>query len=150
MKDDTSSLSKLGDHGNKYRYDSPDVDLLETFRNQYPGRKYLTQFIFKEFSSLCPKTGQPDFATITVEYIPRDVCIETKSLKVYFLAYRNEGAFMETITNQILEDCIEVCTPWWMKVTSNFNARGGTLINVVAEYTAKDYEDSFIKTDETN
>jgi 7-cyano-7-deazaguanine reductase len=132
-KDNTTTLLKLGDHGKKYQYDSPDKSLLETFPNQFPGRDYVTQFIFEEFTSLCPKTGQPDFAHISVEYIADKLCIETKSLKVYFLAYRNQGAFMETITNTILEDCWAVAQPRWMKITSNFNARGGTLINVVAE-----------------
>jgi 7-cyano-7-deazaguanine reductase len=132
-KDNTATLLKLGDHGKKYQYDSPDKSLLETFPNQFSNRQYLTQFIFNEFTSLCPKTGQPDFATITLEYIADKLCIETKSLKVYYLAYRNQGAFMETITNQILEDCFDVCNPIWMKVTSNFNARGGTLINVIAK-----------------
>lgn len=134
-KDNTSTLTKLGDHKTKYQYDSPNGKLLETFENKFPQRGYLTQFIFKEFTSLCPKTGQPDFATITVEYVADKFCIETKSLKIYFLSYRNHGAFMETITNQILEDCWEACQPMWMKVISNFNSRGGTLINVVTEKT---------------
>lgn len=135
-QDNTKTLTKLGSKETIYQYNEPNKELLETFENQYPNRKYTTQFIFNEFTSLCPKTGQPDFATITVEYIPNKLCIETKSLKVYFLAYRNQGAFMETITNQILEDCAAVCQPHQMKITSNFNARGGTLINVIAEYNA--------------
>jgi 7-cyano-7-deazaguanine reductase len=132
-KDNTTTLLKLGDHGKDYQYDSPDKSLLETFPNQFPERDYITQFIFNEFTSLCPKTKQPDFATITLEYIADKLCIETKSLKTYYLAFRNEGAFMETITNTILEDCWQVAQPRWMKVTANFNARGGTLINVIAE-----------------
>jgi len=134
-KDDVSSLQSLGEKGTKYRYDNPGTDLLETFPNQFPGQNYVTSFVFKEFSSLCPKTHQPDFATITVEYIADKFCIETKSLKTYYLAYRQHGSFMETLTNQILEDLVSVCQPRWMKVTSNFNARGGTEINVIAEYT---------------
>jgi 7-cyano-7-deazaguanine reductase len=136
-QDNTKTLTKLGSKETIYQYDEPNKELLETFENQYPNRKYTTQFIFNEFTSLCPKTGQPDFAIVTVEYIPNKLCIETKSLKVYFLAYRNKGAFMETITNQILEDCIAVCQPHQMKITSNFNARGGTLINVIAEYETR-------------
>ena len=133
-KDNTTNLTKLGSKETKYQYDSADKNLLEIFENQYPHRNYVTEFVFNEFSSLCPKTGQPDFATITVRYIPKGYCIETKSLKLYFLSFRQHGAFMETITNQILEDCVEACNPRKMTVTANFNARGGTLINVIAEY----------------
>ena len=133
-EDNTSKLTKLGSQNTKYQYEGADNSLLETFENQFPKRNYVTSFIFNEFTSLCPKTGQPDFATITVEYIANGLCIETKSLKLYFLSFRQHGAFMETITNQILEDCVRVCNPRYMKVISNFNARGGTLINVVVEY----------------
>lgn len=135
-KDNTNTLTQLGSQNTKYVYDSPSKEMLETFENKFPHRDYITEFIFKEFSSLCPKTGQPDFAEITVHYIPDTLCIETKSLKLYFLAYRQHGAFMETITNQILEDCVAVAKPRYMKITSHFNARGGTLINVEAEYEA--------------
>jgi 7-cyano-7-deazaguanine reductase len=131
---ETEGLTKLGDHKTKYQYDNPTPDLLETFPNPYPNRDYLTEFVFTEFSSLCPKTGQPDFAVITVQYIPDKKCIETKSLKLYFLAYRQYGGFMEKIVNRILDDLVAVSDPRWMKVTGNFNARGGTLINVEAKY----------------
>ena len=133
-KDDVSKLTLLGSKETKYMYEGPIIEMLETFPNQYPERDYLTQFIFDEFTSLCPKTGQPDFAKITVEYVPDKLCIETKSLKVYFLAYRQERTFMETLTNKILNDCANVCSPRQMRVTSNFNARGGTFINVIADY----------------
>jgi len=132
--DNTDTLIQLGSAETKYTYNNPTINLLEIFPNKYQHRGYITEFVFTEFSSLCPKTGQPDFATIKVEYIPNEKCIETKSLKLYFLAYRQYGSFMETITNKILEDCVFICTPKWMKVTANFNARGGTLINVEAEY----------------
>lgn len=134
--DNTSSLTQLGSAKTKYAYNNPTSNLLEIFENQYPNRDYATEFIFDEFTSLCPKTGQPDFAAIKVQYIPDKKCIETKSLKLYFLAFRQYGSFMETITNKILEDCVSVCQPRWMKVIANFNARGGTLINVEAEYEA--------------
>ena len=132
--DDVKNLTKLGSNSTNYQYGSPSKEILEVFPNQYPGRDYITEFVFNEFTSLCPKTGQPDFAIIKVEYIPDQYCIETKSLKLYFLSYRQYGSFMETITNKILEDCVSVCNPRKMKITSNFNARGGTLINVIAEY----------------
>ena len=133
-KDNTSSLTQLGSANTKYEYANPGPALLEVFENQYSNRDYVTEFVFTEFSSLCPKTGQPDFATIKVQYIPDKYCIETKSLKLYFLAFRQYGSFMETITNKILGDCVSVCQPRWMKIIANFNARGGTLINVEAEY----------------
>ena len=132
-KDQTESITKLGDQNTKYIYNNPTPDMLETFPNQYPDRDYITEFVFGEFTSLCPKTGQPDFATITVRYIPDKLCIETKSLKLYFLAFRQYGSFMETITNRILDDLVSVCQPRWMKIIGNFNARGGTLINVIAQ-----------------
>ena len=132
-QDNVSNLTKLGSRETNYQYDSPSIDMLEAFENQYPKREYKTEFIFEEFTSLCPKTHQPDFATIKVEYIADKLCLETKSLKMYFLAYRNEGSFMETITNRILEDIFEVITPRWIKITANFKARGGTLINITAE-----------------
>jgi len=133
--DDVAQLTKLGNHKTKYQYDEPTPEVLETFANKYPHRRYVTQFVFNEFTSLCPKTGQPDFAKISVKYCANKKCIETKSLKLYFLAYRQYGSFMETITNKVLEDLVQVCSPHWMQVVSNFNARGGTLINVVAEYS---------------
>jgi len=135
-KDNTENLTKLGSARTEYKYDSPDVSMLETFDNQYPNRKYLTEFVFNEFTSLCPKTGQPDFATIAINYIADKKCLETKALKLYFMAYRNEGMFMETIVNKILEDCVFACHPVSMLVTGKFNARGGTQINVVADYEA--------------
>jgi 7-cyano-7-deazaguanine reductase len=135
--DNVSNLTKLGSNTTTYKYDTPDKNLLEVFENQFPKRDYVTSYIFNEFSSLCPVTKQPDFATITVKYIANELCIETKSLKLYFLSYRQYGSFMETITNQILEDCIAACSPKYMKVTAKFNVRGGTAINVVAKFGSK-------------
>jgi 7-cyano-7-deazaguanine reductase len=127
-------LKKLGSKKTVYRLDKPSVDILETFENKYPHRDYRIEFIFPEFTSLCPKTGQPDFATIKIIYIPDKLCIESKSLKLYFFSYRQYGSFMETITNCILEDLINVCNPRKMIVIGQFNARGGTFINVTARY----------------
>ena len=132
--DDIADLKSLGSHKTKYSYTEPTKEVLETFKNQYPYKKYVIEFVFNEFTSLCPKTGQPDFATIIIRYIPNKRCIETKSLKVYFLSFRQYGSFMETITNKILEDCIDVCTPHSMEVISTFNVRGGTQINIHAKY----------------
>lgn len=134
--DKPQKLKTLGNTKTAYVYDKPSPLLLEVFLNQFPERAYVTEFIFTEFTSLCPKTGQPDFAEITVQYIPKEYCIETKSLKLYLLSYRQHGSFMETIVNNILEHLVSICHPRSMTVTGKFNARGGTFINVKAEHNA--------------
>lgn len=136
-KDDPSALKELGSADTKYNYQSPTLAVLETFPNQFPHRDYVVEYVFNEFSSLCPKTGQPDFATITVQYIPDELCIETKSLKLYYLSYRQHGSFMETIVNNMLEHFVAVCSPRWMKVEGKFNPRGATYITVIAEHNEK-------------
>ncbi len=133
MKKEGQHLNKLGSEKTVYEYADPSIEILETFENKYPESEYQVEFIFPEFTSLCPKTGQPDFANIIIQYAPDKKCIESKSLKMYFFAFRSCGSFMETITNKILEDCFAVCLPRWMKVVGQFNARGGTVINVTAE-----------------
>lgn len=132
-KDETAHLTSLGAARTEYQYSNPNKAILETFPNQYPERGYVIEFKFPEFSSLCPKTGQPDFGVITIEYIPGKFCIETKSLKLYFLAFRQYGSFMETIVNRVLEDCAAVCQPRWMRVAGRFNTRGGIEIIISAE-----------------
>ncbi len=133
VNDDTSNLTKLGSGSTKLHYDRPDVSILEAFENKARHRDYLIELIYPEFTSLCPVTEQPDFATITVRYVPDARCVESKSFKLYLMAYRNHGAFMETITNTILDDLAAACAPRWMEVKGTFNARGGTLITVTAE-----------------
>ncbi|GAB4297521.1 MAG: preQ(1) synthase [Ignavibacteriaceae bacterium] len=113
------------------------IKLLETFENKYPGRDYTVQHTAAEFTSLCPKTGQPDFATIIVEYIPDKLCIELKSLKFYLNSYRNDGIYFESVTNKILEDLAEVCKPRYMKITARFNIRGGIASVITAEYSGR-------------
>lgn len=137
MKDDISSLTKLGSNKTEYKYNKPNTEILETFNNKYPGKDYIVQFTTPEVTSLCPKTGQPDFAKFDIQYIPNKKCIETKSLKLYFFAFRNYGAFMETITNKVLDDLVLVCSPKWMKVIGKFNSRGGISLNVITEFTKK-------------
>lgn len=110
---------------------------VELFDNPYPGRDYLITIRCPEFTSLCPKTGQPDFGTITVEYHPDKSCIELKSLKFYLQKYRNEGIFYEELTNRILDDLARACRPRWMKVTARFSARGGITTEVACEYRQK-------------
>lgn len=110
---------------------------LETFPNPKPGRDYTIRIESPEFTCLCPKTGQPDFATLLVEYIPAELCVELKSYKLYLWSYRNEGAFHEAVTNRILDDLVAACRPRWMKVEARFNVRGGIYTTVMAEYRAE-------------
>ena len=109
--------------------------LLETFDNQFPGRDYLIEIICPEFTSVCPKTGQPDFGTLTFAYTPEKQCVELKSLKLYLQSFRNEGIFYENVTNRILDDLVAVTAPRWMKLIASFTPRGGisTSVTVVHE-----------------
>jgi 7-cyano-7-deazaguanine reductase len=113
---------------------SDKTKLLETFENQYPDRNYNIKHIAPEFTSLCPKTGQPDFATIILEYIPDKLCVELKSYKFYLQSYRNDGIFFESVTNKILDDLVSVTKPRWMKITAQFNTRGGISSIIETEY----------------
>ena len=106
---------------------------LETFPNPNPNRNYTIKHVNPEFTSVCPKTGLPDFATIELEYIPGDVCIELKSLKYYYLDFRNKGIFYEAVINQMLDDLVGACKPRWMRVVGNFSARGGIRSVVTCE-----------------
>jgi 7-cyano-7-deazaguanine reductase len=107
---------------------------LETFPNARPERDYEILIRCPEFTSVCPKTGLPDFGEISIRYVPDESCIELKSLKLYLLEYRNKGVFYETLTNQILDDLVAACRPRKMTVTGAFTARGGITTTVVAEY----------------
>lgn len=100
--------------------------ILDTFPNPRPGRDFEVKFTFPEFTSMCPVTGQPDFATVTVSYVPAERCVEMKSLKLYFLAFRNKGIFYEAVTNQILDDLVAKLSPRRMTVVGDFAVRGGT------------------------
>lgn len=107
---------------------------LEIFNNPRPDREYTIVHTNPEFTSVCPMTGLPDFGTITVEYIPNELCVELKSLKYYYLEYRNRGIFYEAATNQILDDLVEATKPRWMRVTGAFTTRGGLHSTVMCEY----------------
>lgn len=107
---------------------------LETFDNPKPERDFHIHMEIPEFTCLCPKTGQPDFATIELDYIPEQKCVELKSLKLYMWSFRNEGCFHEAVTNQILDDLITALQPRFMRVTAKFYVRGGIFTNVVAEH----------------
>ena len=108
--------------------------LLELFDNPAPQRDFRIVHTCHEFTSVCPKTGQPDFATITVDYIPDKSCLELKALKFYFQAFRNQGIFYEAVINRILEDLAAACEPRTLTITGNFNVRGGFSSGVTAEY----------------
>ena len=109
---------------------------LETFDNPQPERDYTIRIRVPEFTCLCPKTGQPDFAELTLEYIPDARCVELKSLKLYVWSYRDEGAFHEAVTNRILDDLVAATAPRFMRLTADFNVRGGIDTTVVAEHRA--------------
>ena len=112
-------------------------DLLETFDNQYPSRDYTIQIVCPEFTSVCPKTGQPDFGTLTITYIPDRKCVELKSLKFYLQRFRNEGIFYENVTNRILDDLVTVVQPRHLTLQAAFTPRGGITTTVTAKFQSQ-------------
>jgi 7-cyano-7-deazaguanine reductase len=110
---------------------------LETFPNPQPDRDYTIRMRIPEFNCLCPKTGQPDFAVLNLEYVPEKTCVELKSLKLYVWSFRNEGAFHEAVTNRILDDLVTATAPRFMRLTAEFLVRGGIYTTVVAEHRAQ-------------
>jgi 7-cyano-7-deazaguanine reductase len=119
------------------RSEAPSGGQLETFENQYPGRDYTIEIVCPEFTSLCPKTGQPDFGTITYTYTPDRLCVELKSLKLYLQRFRNEGVFYETIVNRLLDDFVGACRPRRCTVVGAFTPRGGITTTVTSTYEAQ-------------
>ena len=113
---------------------------LETFENPQQTHDYTIRIQVPEFTCLCPKTGQPDFAELTVEYIPDQLCVELKSLKLYVWGFRDKGAFHEAVTNQILQDLVDATQPRFMRLTAEFNVRGGIYTAIVAEHRAEDWQ----------
>jgi 7-cyano-7-deazaguanine reductase len=103
----------------------PDLPPVETFPNPNPGRDYVIEHVADEFTSVCPKTGQPDFGTVTVRYVAAAACIELKSLKLYLQSYRNRGIFYEAVTNEILDHLVGACAPKWMEIETRWSVRGG-------------------------
>jgi 7-cyano-7-deazaguanine reductase len=118
------------------------VTTLETFPNPAPRRDYRIHMEIPEFTCLCPKTGQPDFATLVLDYVPDKRCIELKSLKLYVWSYRNKGAFHEAVTNRILDDLRTVLAPRFMRLTARFYVRGGIFTTVVAEHAKRGWKAS--------
>jgi 7-cyano-7-deazaguanine reductase len=109
---------------------------LETFANPAPEQDYTIRMVIPEFTCLCPKTGQPDFATLRLEYVPHQRCVELKSLKIYIWSFRSRGAFHEAVTNEILRDLVAATAPRFMRLSAKFNVRGGVYTSVVAEHRA--------------
>ena len=109
-------------------------DVLETFPNQYPDRDYTIQIVCPEFTSVCPKTGQPDFGVLTITYVPDQKCVELKSLKFYLQRFRNEGIFYENVTNRILDDLAAVLDPRQLTLVASFSPRGGITTTVTATF----------------
>jgi 7-cyano-7-deazaguanine reductase len=114
---------------------------LETFPNPAPERDYRIRMEIPEFTCVCPMTGQPDFATLTLEYVADKLCVELKSLKLYVWSYRDEGTFHEAVTNKILEDLVRATKPRYMRLEAKFNARGGIYTTVVAEHRKKGWRE---------
>ena len=111
-------------------------EMLETFENQFPGRDYVIEIVCPEFTSVCPKTGQPDFGTLTFTYTPEKLCVELKSLKMYLQQFRNAGIFYENVTNSILDDLVAVLAPRRMVLVAAFTPRGGISTNVTVSHVA--------------
>ena len=113
---------------------------IDTFENPEKDREYTVKITLPEFTCLCPKTGQPDFAELFLEYIPAKKCIELKSLKMYIWSFRDEGAFHEAVTNQILDDLVKATNPNYMKLRAVFNVRGGVYTTVICDYKSPDWK----------
>jgi 7-cyano-7-deazaguanine reductase len=116
--------------------EAPSYKQLEVFENPRPGRDYTIEIVCPEFTSLCPKTGQPDFGTITITYTPDRWCVELRSLKLYMQRYRNEGTFYETVVNRLLDDFVAACQPMRCRVVGGFTPRGGITTTVTCAFTA--------------
>ena len=113
---------------------------LVTFENPQPGRDYTIRIDIPEFTCLCPMTGQPDFATIQIEYVPAALCVELKGLKLYMWSFREQGAFHEAVTNEMLNDIVKAIAPNFMRIRAEFNVRGGIYTTIVVEHRNKDWQ----------
>lgn len=129
---DTSGLTHLGGTATTYQYDDPRADILESFAHGRVDTRWVVGLEAAEFTSLCPITGQPDFGRIRIQYIPDQLCVESKSLKLYLGAYRNHGSFHEACVNQIADDLVAAISPRYLRVFGDFNPRGGIAIRPMA------------------
>jgi 7-cyano-7-deazaguanine reductase len=134
---DTPKPSSLGGRS-EYRYERPEAAMLESFSNTHPDAPWVVALECGEFTSLCPVTGKPDFGRIHVVYVPGELCVESKSLKLYLGAYRNHGAFHEDCVNRIADDLVTAIAPRYLQVFGDFNARGGIAIRPMAVRKAPD------------
>ena len=134
-KETSTRLTKLGD-----KPTTPATKMLEAFPNPQPKRDFVIHMQMPEFTCLCPMTGQPDFATLYLDYIPDQRCVELKSLKLYIWSYRNEGKFHEAVTNEILDDIVHTVQPRYARLTAKFWVRGGIFTTVEAEHRAKGWQ----------
>lgn len=125
------TLTALGRH-TEYRYDQPDPAVLEAFDNPYPGSQWAVSLLCSEFTSLCPVTGQPDYGRLSIEYVPEKLCVESKSLKLYLMGYRNHGTFHEACVNQVADDLVATLSPRYLRVYGDFRPRGGIAIRPLA------------------
>jgi 7-cyano-7-deazaguanine reductase len=132
-----ASLTALGKH-TEYHYDSPDPAVLEAFDNPYPASPWVVSLLCGEFTSLCPVTGQPDYGRLIIDYVPGRLCVESKSLKLYLIGYRNHGTFHEACVNMVADDVSAKLAPRYLRVYGDFNARGGIAIKPLAVRTAPD------------
>ena len=137
---DTSQLTKLGS-ATRYQYDNPTADILEVFANPRPSAAWIVALDCTEFTSLCPMTGQPDFGRVHIHYVPGELCVESKSLKLYLGAYRNHGAFHEDCINRIADDLSTRIGPRYLRVFGDFMVRGGIAIRPLALREADDLDD---------
>lgn len=135
-----NGVSLLGNQNTKYQYEY-DPDVLETFVNKHPENDYLVTFNCPEFTSLCPKTGQPDFAKIVINYIPREKMVESKSLKLYLFSFRNHGDFHEDCVNIIMKDLVKLMNPKYLEVIGIFMPRGGISIYPFANYADEEHKE---------
>ena len=145
---DVSNLSLLGSKKTEYKLDEVCPQVLETFQNQHPDNLYLVPFVQDrdEFTSLCPKTGQPDTARMEIIYVPRNEMVESKSLKLYLFSFRNEGSFHEDVCNIIANDLMKLMNPYYLRVYGNFAMRGGLAIRPLVERWNLGAEDKCMQT----
>ena len=139
-KEELAGITLLGDRQTKYP-DTYAPEILETFINKHPENEYLVTFHCPEFTTLCPLTGQPDFAEIVISYIPREHMVESKSLKLYLFSFRNHGDFHEDCVNIIMKDLVKLMNPRYLEVTGIFSPRGGITIHPFANYADAEHED---------
>ena len=141
MREKFEGLSLLGSQGTKYNTQY-DPGVLEVFENKHPGNDYFVKFNCPEFTSLCPMTGQPDFAILTLDYVPDRKCVELKSLKEYIWSFRDTGAFHEAVTNRILNDIVSALSPRHARLKAQFNVRGGIFTTVVVSHSKRGWKPS--------